>query len=300
MELWAAAVLIVADLLYGGVLLAWLGPSHDAAGTEQLSEGPCKPPVVDISGTIAIECRGVEGKAQEYLNARLSDILRRQLLAGNAAGRPIRTLDERLDDLRRQADDWAGRYRELWDRLPDSGPTRQARGLIRQGEIDAAEAALQAEAAGQDPGSEAAATQYMLGDAAMLRFDPAAAVLHFEKACRTELENPLYASGYAMAAYRARYLGTAERGWMAALELYRDLAEADAAAYRPDVAATLSNLGILYGEMGRLADARKATAEALAITRALAAEDPKSYAGRLAVLTRRLAALEAAVPAPKP
>ena len=95
---------------------------------------------------------------------------------------------------------------------------------------------------------------------------------HYERACRAELDNPLYASGYAMAAYRAGYFDKALRGWMQALNLYRNLAAHDPASYQPEIAATLTHLGTLYSDMGRLAEARRAMAEALAITRTLAAD----------------------------
>ncbi len=292
MEIWAIVVLIVADLMYGGVLMAWLAPQRDTAGIELPAEGPCKPPEVDISGTISIDCAGVEGKAGAYLNARLTDLLRSQLLAPNDPNRPARNLADRIDDLRRQADDWTHRYRELKDRLQDSLPASHARALLQQGEIDDADAALQDLAAGQDAaGPHASSDQYNLGDAAMLRFDPAGALSHFERACRAELDNPLYAGGYAMAAYRAGYADEALRGWMQALHLYRTLAAHDPASYQPEIAATLTHLGTLYSAMGRLAEARRAIAEALAITRTLAAGDSKSYAGKAASLTRRLTEL---------
>ena len=299
MEFWALAVLVVADLLYGGVLLAWLSPARDAAGIEQASEGACHPPIVDISGAVTMECRGVEGKALEYLNARLSETLQRQLLHPDDPRRTIRNLDDRIDDLHRQAEDWTKRYGELWDRLDDSEPARQARGLIQQGAIGAAEVILHELAARAPVGSaEAAAAHYNLGDAAMLRFDPAGALPRYETACRLELDNPLYASGYAMAAYRARYFDKAERGWTEALQRYRDLAAQNPGAYRPDLAATLTQAGILYSDTGRLTEARKTLAEALTITRALAVDDPGRYAGLARSLTRRQIALAAASSAP--
>ena len=221
MEIWAIVVLIAADLMYGGVLMTWLAPNRDPAGIELPSEGPCKTPDVDISGTVSIECRGVDGKARDYLNAQLSDLLRKQLLGSGDPRRPARTLTERIDDLRRQADDWTHRYRELATRLDDSALATKARALLQKGEIDDADAVLQDLPVGQDPGAApAAAVQDTLGDAAMLRFDPAGALTHYERACRAELDNPIYASGYAMAAYRAGFSDEALRGWTQALSLY--------------------------------------------------------------------------------
>ena len=52
------------------------------------------------------------------------------------------------------------------------------------------------------------------------------------------------------------------------------LAQRDPGAYRPEVALTLNNLGIVYRDTGRMADAEKAYTEALAILRGLAQRDP--------------------------
>ena len=50
-------------------------------------------------------------------------------------------------------------------------------------------------------------------------------------------------------------------------------------AYHPDVvvADLLNNLGVLYGNTGRVADAEKALSEALTIRHDLAAHDPAAY-----------------------
>jgi tetratricopeptide (TPR) repeat protein len=102
-----------------------------------------------------------------------------------------------------------------------------------------------------------------LGDLAMLRFDPAGALPHYEKAFRYQPDNPRYADGYARAAYRERRYAETERGWTAGLQLSRDLAARDPRAYRPNVATMLNNLGVLYRDTGRLAEAEKAFSEAL-------------------------------------
>ncbi len=160
----------------------------------------------------------------------------------------------------------------------DSAQAKEARELIEKGEFAKAEAILQALASkAEDDVARAAAYQYDLGDLAMLRFDPAGALPHYEKAFRYRPDNPLYALGYATAAYRERHYVDSERGLIAALQLYRDRAARDPGAYRPDVAATLNNLGILYSDTGRLADAEKAYTEALTINRELAGRDPGAY-----------------------
>jgi tetratricopeptide (TPR) repeat protein len=62
-----------------------------------------------------------------------------------------------------------------------------------------------------------------------------------------------------------------------ALTICRELAAYYPSAYRPDVAKTLNNLGNLYRDTGRLAEADKAYSEALTIRRELATHDPSAY-----------------------
>ena len=59
------------------------------------------------------------------------------------------------------------------------------------------------------------------------------------------------------------------RGLSEALTIRRNLAAHDPGAYRPDVAQTLYNLGLLYSVTGRVTDAEKAFSEALTIYRDL-------------------------------
>ena len=54
---------------------------------------------------------------------------------------------------------------------------------------------------------------------------------------------------------------------------------------------TLNNLGNLYSDTGRLANADKAYSEALTIYRELASSNPRQYAGSIASLTELLAKL---------
>jgi SNF2 family DNA or RNA helicase/tetratricopeptide (TPR) repeat protein len=65
----------------------------------------------------------------------------------------------------------------------------------------------------------------------------------------------------------------------------------DPGAYRPDVAATLNNLGVLYSDTGRLPDADKAYSEALTIYRDLAAHDPGAYRPDVAATLNNLGLL---------
>jgi tetratricopeptide (TPR) repeat protein len=88
-----------------------------------------------------------------------------------------------------------------------------------------------------------------------------------------------------------RLLADAETANTEALAIRRDLAQRDPGAYRPDVAATLNNLAVLYRDTGRLADAETANTEALAIRRDLAQRDPGAYRPDVAQTLNNLAVL---------
>ena len=64
--------------------------------------------------------------------------------------------------------------------------------------------------------------------------------------------------------------------------MYRELAAASPDRYRPDLAPSLTNLGVTFSELGRPADALPVTEEAVAIHRELAAASPDRYRPDLA------------------
>jgi tetratricopeptide (TPR) repeat protein len=62
-----------------------------------------------------------------------------------------------------------------------------------------------------------------------------------------------------------------------ALEIFRQLAKPNPAAYQPAVATTLNNLAILYSDTQRLKEAEAAYQEALDISRQLPKTNPAAY-----------------------
>ena len=285
-----ARIALAINLLLCGALLTWSACASADTRIEKRSESPCSPPIVNNAGQVSIKCPGFDKEALLYLENQLSQqfrLLNEKLHSIDDSSRTVRNQNDLIDILRKQAHDWEQRYSELSARLADSPDdsekATQAHALIRQGEFDKAEAILQELATKQEAQvARAAATQYDLGDLVMLRFAPTAALLHYDKAFRYEPDNPLYADGYATAAYGERNYAEAEKGWTTALQRQRDLAAHDPGAYRPDLAMTLNTLGGLYRETGRLADAEQADAEAVLIFRDLAAHDPDAYRTKLA------------------
>ena len=74
-----------------------------------------------------------------------------------------------------------------------------------------------------------------------------------------------------------------------AVAIQRELAAAYPDRYRPDLATSLSNLGVTFSELGRPGEALPPTQEAVAIYRELAAASPDRYRPDLARSLRILA-----------
>ena len=77
-----------------------------------------------------------------------------------------------------------------------------------------------------------------------------------------------------------------------ALQIRRELAQKNPETYRPDVAATLNNLGVLDSRQGRMEEAQQEFAEALQIYRELAQKNPETYRPYVAMTLNNLGALD--------
>ena len=75
------------------------------------------------------------------------------------------------------------------------------------------------------------------------------------------------------------------------MDIRRGLAAHNPAAYRPGLADTLSNLGVVYGRTQRFGEAESAYMEALDIQRGLAAQNPAAHRPDLANTLTNLAKL---------
>ena len=83
----------------------------------------------------------------------------------------------------------------------------------------------------------------------------------------------------------------AEAAYQEALDISRQLAKTNPAAYQPDVAMTLNNLGVLYYTTQRLKEAEAAFQEALDSYRQLAKTNPAAYQPYVAATLNNLANL---------
>jgi tetratricopeptide (TPR) repeat protein len=83
----------------------------------------------------------------------------------------------------------------------------------------------------------------------------------------------------------------AEEAYRDALQIYRDLAQANATAYLPHVAATLNNLAMLYNATQRKSESEQAYSLALEIYRTLAETGKEKYLPHVATTLNNLANL---------
>ncbi len=93
----------------------------------------------------------------------------------------------------------------------------------------------------------------------------------------------------------------AEHAYTEALEIYKELADKNTDAYKPEVATTQNNLGLLYADLGRFEEAETAYTEALEIRKELADQNPDEYnpavastQNNLGILYRKLGRFEEA------
>jgi tetratricopeptide (TPR) repeat protein len=85
----------------------------------------------------------------------------------------------------------------------------------------------------------------------------------------------------------------ARQAYEEALAIYRELAEANPAAYRPGVAMMLNNLGALHADEHRFAEARQAYEEALRIYEEFAAMGPAEFGANVQKIRERLLSISA-------
>ena len=266
------------------ILLAGSAPAAAADVKQTTGEGSWCSPAQNGNNNQVI-CNGIDPRAM----ARLNELLDLKDLS--------------LKQKTAEADEWVRKYNLLNDQFEaakkelaakgeDASLVQTAQDLLHQGKLEEARKIYDRLIA-SDEGNVDRAAQHYFDRATILslQFHMMEALPDYEKAYRYRPNNPIYADGYATTAYRERSYKEAERGWTNCLQLYRDLAQRDPGAYRPDVAATLNNLAILYRVTGRLADAETAYTEALAIRRDLAQRDPGAYRPDVATTLNNLANL---------
>ena len=121
-----------------------------------------------------------------------------------------------------------------------------------------------------------------------LQFRLDEALPDYAKAYQYRPDDQRFADAYAYALQQQRDYPKAELVLQELLRQRRELAAQNPAAYRPDLARTLNNLGDLYDDTHRFADAEAAFKEAAGIERELAAQNPAAYRPDLATTLNNL------------
>ena len=119
-------------------------------------------------------------------------------------------------------------------------------------------------------------------------FRPLNALPHYAKAYQYRPDRLDYANEYASTLIGQKEYKKAESVFDNLLSQLRGLATQNPGAYRPDLAMTLTNLGVVYRDTQRFGDAESAYKEALDIQRSLAAQNPAAYRPDLASILTNL------------
>ena len=190
---------------------------------------------------------------------------------------------------------------ETIDRLnPDSDLTQEAVTLFKQGDYRAASAALDIDEI-RKRAKDLSAKQKEVAEAFVLKAQ--LELTDVTNKARFEIAEKLFDE--AIAASRApeilfeyaRYCQNqnmfkqADGLYTETLALFRKLAAENPAAYTPNVAVTLNNLGALHWNTCEYVKAEKEYTEALGIRRKLASENPAAYAPDVAMTLNNLAML---------
>jgi tetratricopeptide (TPR) repeat protein len=242
-----------------------------AASISQQTEGWCSPAVADVKGNVYVTCTGVDPSVVKRLN-ELLDLKDKEVSATSL------TLQDKITE----ANEWVARYRELETRLGRFSRTSELAGkakeLLKKGELEQAGALYDQALKDQyEAVKNIAENLYSRAEIYRLQFQPEKALPHYERAYRYDPEQPEYAFALAWALQKQNSFARAELVYRELLAKLYDLARANPAAYEPDVARTLNNLGNLFRDIQQLAEAEKAFKESLEIRRRLARTNPAAY-----------------------
>src|SRR5271165_2165285 len=245
-----------------------------AAEVWQSTTGWCSP--IQSGNNNVVNCNGVDPRAMDRLNERLDR----------------KGLDPKQKIA--EANDWVRRYTELNAQLEETQKQLTAKGedatqvetaqdLLHEGKLEEARAIfdrlIQSDKANVDR-----AAQDFFGRASVfaLQFRLDEALPDYAEAYQYRPNDQRFATAYAYALQQQKDYPKAESVLQELLRQRRSLAAQNPAAYRPDLAGTLNNLGVLYDETRRFADAEAAYREAAGIRRELAAQNPAAYRPDLA------------------
>ena len=201
-------------------------------------------------------------------------------------------------DVAQEAAKWEQRYKELlkdWNIVSGDDPRdKEVLEALERFDLDKAGRLLDAliEAQGKTE-KVLAARQWQRAQVYLLQFDRLKALPHLRKAFALAADNTDYGIQLGKALQEQHdYLG-AEPVYRELVSHLRALARDNPAAYRPNLATSLNNLGLLYADTQRFKEAEAAHAEAVDIRRTLARDNPAAYRPNLATSLNNLGLLYA-------
>ncbi len=264
--------------------------------TQTTGGGSFCSPAQNGNGNTVI-CNGVDPRAERHLNdlLDLKDLdLKQKIAEANEWARKYNELNAQLEETKKQ----------LAAKGEDATLVQTAQDLLHEGKLEEARAIfdrlLQSDEANVD---RAAQDHFGRATVFALQFRLDEALPDYAKAYQYRPDDQRYAGAYASALLQQKDYPKAELVLQELLRRWRELAAQNSAAYRPVLAATLNNLGLLYQDTHRFADAEAAYEEAADICRGLATQNPAAYRpdlantlnnlGNLYAHTRRFADAEA-------
>ena len=201
-------------------------------------------------------------------------------------------------DIVQEAHKWEEKYNELlrdWNVVSGDDPRdEEVRQALEHFDLNKAGRLLDAliEAQGKTE-KVLAARQWRRAQVYLLQFDRLKAMPHLRKAFALDADNTDYGIQLGKALQEQHdYLG-AEPIYRELVSHLRALARDNPAAYRPKLATSLNNLGLLYANTQRFKEADAPLREALDIRRALARDNPAAYRPDLAKSLNNLGLLYA-------
>jgi tetratricopeptide (TPR) repeat protein len=258
------------------MMLAGAAPAV-AADVEHSTTGPCSP--IQSGNNNVVNCNGVPERALDRLNELLDrkDLdLKQKTAEANEWTRRYNELNALLEETRKQ----------LAAKGEDATLVQTAQDLLHEGKLEEARAIFDRLIKSDEANVDRAAQDHF-GRASVfaLQFRLDEALPDYAKAYQYRPDDPRFADPYARALYQQKHYPKAEQVVQELLRQLRSLAAQNPTAYQPDLAGTLSNLGLLYREMNRFADAEAALKEAMSIERDLAAQNPAASRSELAGTT---------------
>lgn len=276
----------------------------------QRSFGNCSPNIQDVSGNVTIQftgsaCAGLDPATIKKLNEFLADFPKTQ----HRLQELLDKKDQELAAKVKEAEEWAGKYRDLSQRLqaqpPDDELSRKAAALLKDNDLDAAEHIL-TELVERDHKranqalNQLARDEFNLAETYALTNRWKESEAAYEEVAQIYRElakgSPLvYAPSVAetLTALASVYAYTdtlkSQAAFAEAVQIYRDLAKSDPAVYQPKLAPALGKLALTYYTMNQRKEYRSALQEDLQVYRELTKRNPAAYEPMVEMIQEGLA-----------